>query len=114
MRNEADQLRQASPTFGDFFAYGGVNCRDWPAKPVRTPASAHYTGGSTILVVGTTGDPATPYPWAQSLRSELGNASLLTWNGEGHTAYGRGSSCIDGAVDGFLVDGKVPKDGMRC
>jgi pimeloyl-ACP methyl ester carboxylesterase len=114
MRNEADQLRQASPTFGDFFAFGGVNCRDWPAKPVRTPSPAHYTGGSTILVVGTTGDPATPYPWAQSLRSELGNASLLTWNGEGHTAYGRGSSCIDGAVDGFLVDGKVPKDGMRC
>lgn len=114
MRAEAEQLHQASPTLGDFFSYGGVNCRDWPAKPVRAPAPAHYSGGSTILVVGTTGDPATPYPWAQSLRSELGNASLLTWNAQGHTAYGRGSTCIDNAVDGYLVDGNVPKDGMRC
>ncbi|MCH6471626.1 alpha/beta hydrolase [Sinomonas terrae] len=114
MAAEAAQLEQASPTFGQFFAYGGVNCRDWPYQPVRTPAPAHYTGSSPIVVVGTTGDPATPYPWAQSLRSELGNADLLTWNGQGHTAYGRGSTCIDDAVDGYLVDGNAPKDGARC
>lgn len=114
MAAEAAHLAQASPTFGQFFAYGGVNCRDWPYKPVRTPAPAHYTGSSPIVVVGTTGDPATPYPWAQSLRSELGNADLLTWNGQGHTAYGRGSTCIDDAVDGYLVDGSAPKDGARC
>ena len=114
MRTEAEQLAQASPTFGEFFAYGGVNCRDWPYKPVRTPAAVHYTGSSQILVLGTTGDPATPYPWAVSLRSELGNAALLTWNGEGHTAYGRGSTCVDQAVESFLVDGKAAQDGARC
>lgn len=114
MRTEAQQLAEASPTFGEFFAYGGVNCRDWPYKPVRAPAPAHYTGSNQIMVLGTTGDPATPYPWAVSLRSELGNASLLTWNGQGHTAYGRGSTCVDNAVDGFLVDGKASPDGKRC
>ncbi|MEA5456462.1 alpha/beta hydrolase [Sinomonas sp. JGH33] len=114
MRAEADELKQAAPALGGFFAYGGVNCRDWPYKPTGSTVPAHYTGSSPILVVGTTGDPATPYPWAQALRSQLGNASLLTWNAEGHTAYGRGSTCIDDAVDGYLVDGKLPQDGKRC
>jgi pimeloyl-ACP methyl ester carboxylesterase len=114
MRTEAEQLKQDSPTLGEFFAYGGVNCRDWPYKPVRTPAPAHYTGQSPILVVGTTGDPATPYPWAGNLRSQLGNAALLTWKGEGHTAYGRGSTCVDNAVDSYLVDRKAPNDGAHC
>lgn len=114
MRAEAEQLKQDSPTLGEFFAYGGVNCRDWPYKPVRTPAPAHYTGQSPILVVGTTGDPATPYQWAGNLRNQLGNAALLTWKGEGHTAYGRGSTCVDSAVDSYLVDRKAPTDGARC
>lgn len=114
MAAEAQQLKEASPTFGQFFAYGGVNCRDWPYQPVRTPAPAHYTGSNPILVVGTTGDPATPYPWAVSLRNELGKAALLTWNGQGHTAYGRGSTCVNDAVDSYLVDGASAKDGARC
>ncbi|MDQ4503856.1 alpha/beta hydrolase [Sinomonas sp. ASV322] len=115
MRAEADELKRAAPTLGEFFAYGGVTCRDWPYKPVDAdPKPARYTGSSPILVVGTTGDPATPYPWAQALRSQLGNASLLTWNAQGHTAYGRGSACIDDAFDGYLVDGKLPQDGKRC
>ncbi|MDQ4492302.1 alpha/beta hydrolase [Sinomonas sp. ASV486] len=114
MRAEAEELKQASPTLGEFFAYGGVNCRDWPYQPVRTPAPAHYSGHSPILVVGTTGDPATPYEWAGNLRNELGNAALLTWKGEGHTAYGRGSRCVDSNVDAYLVDHKAPADGVHC
>jgi pimeloyl-ACP methyl ester carboxylesterase len=114
MRTEAEQLAQDSPTLGAYFAYGAVNCRDWPYKPVRTPAPAHYTGASPILVVGTTGDPATPVEWAGNLRNELGNAALLTWQGEGHTAYGRGSTCVDNTVDSYLVDKKAPADGARC
>ncbi|WP_255405516.1 alpha/beta hydrolase [Sinomonas sp. R1AF57] len=114
MRAEAAELAEVSPTLGESFAYGGVNCRDWPAKPVRTPAPATYSGESTIMVLGTTGDPATPVEWAGSLRKQLGNAALLTWKGEGHTAYGRGSSCVDKAVDSYLVDGSAPTDGARC
>ena len=114
MRAEAAELMEDSPTLGEFFAYGPVNCRDWPAKSVRTPAAAHYEGESPILIVGTTGDPATPVEWAGALRTELGNAALLTWTGEGHTAYGRGSQCVDDAVDAYLIDGRAPADGARC
>ncbi|WP_426998244.1 alpha/beta hydrolase [Pseudarthrobacter sp. N5] len=114
MRAEEQRLRQDSPTLGYFFAYGGANCVDWPYKNVRTPAPVEYSGTAPIVVVGTTGDPATPVEWAASLRKQLGNASLLTWKGEGHTAYGRSNSCIGDAVDGYLVDGKAPADNTVC
>ncbi|GAC1492701.1 MAG: alpha/beta hydrolase [Pseudarthrobacter sp.] len=114
LRAEDQRLRQASPTLGYFFAYGGTNCVDWPYKNVRSPAPVEYTGQSPIVVVGTTGDPATPVEWAASLRKQLGNASLMTWRGEGHTAYGRANSCLEDAVDSYLVDGKVPADNTVC
>jgi len=114
MRAEEQRLMQASPTLGYFFAYGGTNCVDWPYKNVRTPAPVEYSGAAPIVVVGTTGDPATPVEWAASLRKQLGNASLLTWRGEGHTAYGRANSCLGDAVDKYLVDGTVPADNTVC
>ncbi|WP_332759933.1 alpha/beta hydrolase [Pseudarthrobacter sp.] len=114
MRAEQQRLMQASPTLGYFFAYGGTNCVDWPYKNLRTPAPVEYTGEAPIVVVGTTGDPATPVEWAASLRKQLGNASLLTWQGEGHTAYGRANSCLEDAVDEYLVDGTVPADNTVC
>lgn len=114
MRAEQQRLMQASPTLGYFFAYGGTNCVDWPYKSVRTPAPVEYTGDSPIVVIGTTGDPATPVEWAASLRKQLGNASLLTWRGEGHTAYGRANSCLEDAVDKYFVDGTLPADNTVC
>lgn len=114
MRAEQQRLMQASPTLGYFFAYGGTNCVDWPYKNLRTPAPVEYTGEAPIVVIGTTGDPATPVEWAASLRKQLGNASLLTWEGEGHTAYGRANSCLEDAVDKYLVEGTVPADNTVC
>ncbi|MDR7083755.1 pimeloyl-ACP methyl ester carboxylesterase [Arthrobacter ginsengisoli] len=114
MRADEQQLNAEAPILGKYFAYGGTNCKDWPYKNVRTPAPVEYTGSTDIVVVGTTGDPATPVEWASSLRKQLGQASLLTWEGEGHTAYGRSNDCIGNAVDGYLVDGKTPADNTVC
>lgn len=114
MRAEEQHLRQDSPTLGNFFAYGGTSCLGWPHESIRTPAPVEYSGTAPIVVIGTTGDPATPVEWASSLRKQLGNASLLTWKGEGHTAYGRSNNCIADAVDNYLVDGKVPADNTVC
>jgi hypothetical protein len=114
MRAEQQRLMQQSPTLGYFFAYGGINCADWPYTNVRTPAPVQYTGESPIVVIGTTGDPATPVEWASSLRKQLGNSSLLTWKGEGHTAYGRANSCLEDKVDSYLVSGQVPADNTVC
>ena len=68
-----------------------------------------------ILVIGITGDHATPYPYAKELVSELGNARLLTLDGQGHAAsYSDRSSCIDNAVTAYLLDGDLPARGTVC
>ncbi|UOD82042.1 alpha/beta hydrolase [Paenarthrobacter ureafaciens] len=114
MRAEEAKLKQDSPTFGSFFAYGGLTCKEWPYQPKRQPAPVDYTGSAPIVVIGTTGDPATPLEWSESLRKQLENAALVTWEGEGHTAYGRSNSCVSTAVDDYFVDGKLPQDGLKC
>jgi pimeloyl-ACP methyl ester carboxylesterase len=114
MRADEAKLRQDSPTMGYYFAYSGSNCKDWPYQSTRTPAPVEYTGSTDIVVIGTTGDPATPVELASALRKQLGKASLLTWKGEGHTAYGRSNDCIGNAVDSYLVDGKTPADNTVC
>jgi pimeloyl-ACP methyl ester carboxylesterase len=87
--------------------------------PVRS--SAVFTGpfriapaAFTPLVVATTYDPATPYRGAQNLVRDLGNARLLTRRGDGHTAYGAGSACIDGAVDAYVERRVLPAVGSAC
>ena len=51
----------------------------------------------------------------RALADELASGVLLTWqDGDGHTAYNNGSTCIDTTVDDFLVDGVVPPDGKVC
>ncbi|MEO7979473.1 MAG: alpha/beta hydrolase, partial [Sporichthyaceae bacterium] len=67
-----------------------------------------------ILVVGTTRDPATPYESAQALARQLDAGHLLTYDGDGHTAYRTGSGCVDKAVDAYILAGAVPADGARC
>ena len=109
----AEQVTAVAPTFGDQFALT-AGCEAWPETSARTPAPIHATGAGPILVVGTTGDPATPYAWAQALAAQLDSGHLLTWEGEGHTAYGRGGACVSDAVEAYLLDGTVPADGTSC
>ncbi len=114
LRDQAEQLDAASPTIGRFLAYSDANCAVWPEEPVSEPAPASAPGAAPIVVIGTTGDPATPYEWAPALAEQLESAVLVSWDGQGHTAYGRAGACIGDAVDGYLVDGTVPEDGLEC
>lgn len=114
LREQAQQLDEASPTIGRFLAYAGVNCADWPEESVDEPSPVSAPGAAPILVIGTEGDPATPYKWAPALAEQLESGVLLSWDGQGHTAYGRAGDCIGNAVDGYLVDGTVPEDGLEC
>jgi len=72
------------------------------------------TSAPTVLVVATTYDPATPYRGSVGLVDQLKNARLLTMQGDGHTAYGGNSACIDTAVDAYLNAGTVPPAGTTC
>ena len=114
MRAEATTIVAAAPTLGSFFAYSGTICKDWPYPKVQSPTSYHAAGAPPIVVIGTTNDPATPYASAQALAKELDSGVLLTFQGQGHTAYGRSNSCILNAVDQYFVAGTVPADGKTC
>ena len=111
---EAEALVEASPTFGADLAYSDLYCQTWGHPSTRERAEIHASGAAPILVVGTTGDPATPYEWSQALAKQLDSAVLVTWEGNGHTAYGRAGNCVTTAVDGYLLAGTMPEDGLVC
>ncbi|MET7289065.1 alpha/beta hydrolase [Streptomyces sp. NPDC005573] len=114
VRKALPAFRKASPVFGDSLAWATLNCSYWPVKATGEPHRIEAKGAAPIVVVGTTRDPATPYPWAQSLARQLSSGRLLTYVGDGHTAYGRGSACIDTAIDAYLLHDTPPPSGKRC
>lgn len=107
-------FEKASPVFGGSLAWASLNCTYWPVHPTGEPHRIEAKGAAPIVVVGTTRDPATPYAWSQSLAAQLSSATLLTYDGDGHTAYGRGSACIDSTLNRYLLAGTPPPQGKRC
>lgn len=113
MRADAAELAELAPTIGRFQGYGDVFCAGWPVRGVETREPVTAAGASPILVVGTTGDPATPYRWAVSLAEQLQSGVLVTFEGEGHTAYGQ-NSCVDTVVEDYFLKGTVPASDPMC
>ena len=114
--DEYPAFEQASPTFGRVFAWGLVGCRNWPpARGLDTkPLTIDAKGAPPIVVVGTTRDPATPLVWAEALASQLDSGVLVERDGDGHTGYNSGNDCVDVAIESYLVEGAVPRDGLSC
>lgn len=106
------EWRKKYPLFGSSQALSLLTCQNW--QKVRHPIPAiRPAGAAPILVVGTVNDPATPYSSAQSLTRELPSGVLLTWNGQGHTAYPK-TTCVTSSVDAYLLDLKSPAKNTRC
>ena len=78
------------------------------------PHKISAEGSAPIVVVGTTRDPATIYEWSKRLDDQLSNSVLVSYDGDGHTAYRRSNDCIDNAIDAYYVQGRVPADGLTC
>jgi pimeloyl-ACP methyl ester carboxylesterase len=114
MRAEAALLAEAAPVFGPVMSYGGTLCEAWPFPATRERVKIDASGSADILVIGTTNDPATPYVWAVALADQLENGHLVTYEGEGHTAYTTGNPCVLGVVDAFFIDGTVPDSDPHC
>lgn len=105
---------KASPVFGRYrltqvlMCYGRPRGTDFirdEVKDLPTPK---------MLLVGTRGDPATPYRWTVETAKRLGSSAVVLDNkGEGHTGYGS-SKCVHRKVDDFLMYGSLPPDGSSC
>ena len=89
-------------------------CGEWPYPVVAAPASYAADGAPTIVVIGTTGDPATPYQQAVALAHDvLADGFLITYEGEGHTAYGS-STCVDAIVEAYLRGEDIGTGNKTC
>ncbi|MFB6697371.1 alpha/beta hydrolase [Streptomyces rubiginosohelvolus] len=111
-----DALPRAEKTAGVYGTAGvtaELTCRGWPSGG-RTPHRVDADGVVPVLVVGTTGDPSTPYEEAVSLADQFPGGMLLTYEGMGHTAYGRGGACVTEKVDAYLVGLKPVRPGATC
>lgn len=100
-------LDEGSPAVGVLDA-----CAFWPVPPTAQEDEP-VSGLPPVLVISTTGDPATPYEAGASLAGELGGR-LLTFEGNQHTVYLQGNQCVDDAGHAYLVELALPAEGTRC
>ena len=102
------------PELARAMSWGNAPCAYWPVSAATPANPVRADGTPPILVIGTKYDPATPLSWAKALAHQLAAGSLLQYNGDGHTAFGGSSNCVDSAVDQFFLTGTPPPDGKVC
>ncbi|MFG2352329.1 alpha/beta hydrolase [Streptomyces sp. NPDC048521] len=105
---------EASPVFGRYrltqvlMCYGRPRGTDFIRDRVKDVDSAK------LLLVGTRGDPATPYRWTVETAARLGSSAVVLDNkGDGHTGYSS-SRCVHRKVNDFLLYGSLPANGSSC
>ncbi|MGW5674452.1 alpha/beta hydrolase [Streptomyces sp. NPDC003860] len=113
---ELPAFHEASPVFGDYLGWGMISCTDWPVPGTWSHPDVSAPGAPPIVVIGNTGDPATPYEGAKAMVDALGPGVgvEVTYRGQGHGAYNATSTCVKGAVDAYLLEGRVPAAGTVC
>jgi len=109
---EADELAVESPRFGRSVSNELLPCAWWP--PSRyAPHRVVAPGSPPVLVIGSTGDAATPFEQAAGVAHSLASGALLTVDIDGHVALGA-SACATEAATRYLVDLAVPAPAARC
>jgi pimeloyl-ACP methyl ester carboxylesterase len=118
----AAELAQRSPRFGAATANELRVCAHWPVHTDQAPGPVRAAGAGPVLVLGTTGDVATPVANAVAVAAQLEDGHLVVHEGTGHTAYGA-NRCVIDLVGAYLVEGRVPvaaqpepgvEDAVRC
>ncbi len=108
-----DEFLVASEVFGKYFAFPSLSCESWPEGKSLVTLDFTQKLASAPLVIGTTGDPATPYEQAVALSELLDGAVLLTFEGEGHTAYGS-NVCVDAIVEAYFRGEDIGTGNKTC
>jgi len=110
------RYRQAAPFLDDGRGTGEAPldvCAFWPVPSAGDPHTPHVPGLAPVLVVSTTGDPATPYRAGVDLARQLGGA-LVTFEGTQHTVVLDGERCVDDVVTSYFIDLAVPDTDPHC
>ncbi len=112
-RDFADRARERSSRFGATVANELLPCATWAAPPSGSPRAITAPDAPPVLVVGNTGDAATPYENAVVVAERLESGVLVTVEEEGHTAYGA-NRCASELIDTYLLTLAVPGADPRC
>ncbi|GLZ36322.1 alpha/beta hydrolase [Lentzea sp. NBRC 105346] len=109
------KYKEAAPFLDDGNPPGAAldACAFWPAPVTGDTKPPKADGLPPLLVISTTGDPATPYEAGVNLAKAL-NSRLLTYEGNQHTVFLQGNQCVDQAGVKYLVELQLPADGTRC
>lgn len=110
----AADLAKESAHFGGLMLLLSSACSYWHEAPQRTARPAKVSKAPPIVVVGTTGDPTTPYEWATALATQLPSAALVTRDGASHTSFGGQNVCTDRHVIRYVSKLLVPPVGAGC
>jgi pimeloyl-ACP methyl ester carboxylesterase len=108
----ADRMVAISPRLGASVANELLPCANWSVEARGLRPMPVATGAPPILVVGNSGDAATPIEQAVAMADSLSSGVLVTSEGLGHTSYG--NSCVDAITAAYLLDLKVPPAGTTC
>lgn len=111
--DQAKQIRAGSAHFAGGGLTSTLTCADWPTPPQPLNTAAP-TAAPPPIVVGTKNDPATPYQNSVTLAGSLPGSTLVTYEGDGHTAYTQGHQCVDDPITRYLVDGTHPAQNVDC
>ena len=118
MHADVAVFTKAAPIFGPYLSYTGLTCKYFPPAPkdalTRTTNKITSITTAPIIVIGTTRDPATPYKWAVGLNKIFLGSRLISLDADGHTGQGRGSTCVDGAIDAYFINGALPAKNLAC
>ena len=82
-----------------------------PSEHPRVPITG--AGAGPIVVVGTTGDPATPLASTRVMADTLEDGRLVVVTADQHTGYGV-NDCGDDVVHRYLIDLEVPAEETSC
>lgn len=114
LKNLRATYEQASPVFGRYRLTQLLMCYGRPKGTDFIRDRAKNVDSAKMLLVGTRGDPATPYRWTVETAARLGSSAVVLDNeGDGHTGY-TSSKCVHRKVDDFLLYGSLPPSGSSC
>src|SRR5215216_264176 len=112
LAEHAAELSKKETTLGEFWGAALV-CPLWPVAPAPKLPKITARGAAPIVVIGTTGDPATPHEYAVGMANQLDSGVLVTFRGYGHLAYGQ-SPCVRKVVQAYLNNNVVPRNKTTC
>ncbi|CAN5868197.1 alpha/beta hydrolase [soil metagenome] len=111
----AAEVGDEFPRIGEALVNDYARCPLWPVDPAPLePVPTDIEDLDPIVLVGTTGDPATPYRSAEAVAEQIPRSTLVTFQGDGHTIYGQGNGCVDDAVTEYLVELTTPPPDLVC